>query len=68
MSNNLLFPNTGCGITWGPSNNSQIYNDGNMQISTDDYLYIYAPTQFVVTSPNCSFSGNVYIGSNLLAT
>jgi len=58
MSGNISFSNTGPGITWG-NNNSQIYDDSNLHISTDDTLYISAPTLCSITTPNCSLSGSL---------
>ena len=66
-SNIIVFSNNGAGLVWG-NNYSQIYDDGNLHINTDDYIYISAPTQFNVTTPTASFSGNIYMGSNLLAS
>ena len=42
-SGNITFPDHGVGIKWG-KNYSQIYDDSNLHVSTDDTLYIYAPT------------------------
>ena len=65
--NKISFSNNGAGLSWG-NNYSQIYDNGNLYIVTDDYMNISAPTQLIVSSPNTSFSGNVYMGSNLLAS
>ena len=53
-----IFPNNGAGLIWG-SNKSQIYDDSNLQISTDDYMYLYAPMiiKCVITSPSTSLTG-----------
>ena len=58
MTTNISFPNNGAGLTWG-NNYSQIYDNGNLNISTDDYMYIYAPTSCTITSPNTSLSGSL---------
>ena len=55
--NTIGFSNNGAGLKWG-NNYSQIYDNGNLYIVTDDYLNITAPTQLTVTSPNAYFSGN----------
>ena len=57
-SGNISFPNNGVGINWG-NNYSQIYDDSNLHISTDDTLYINAPTLCSITTPNCSLSGSL---------
>ena len=35
MTTSISFPNNGAGLTWG-NNYSQIYDNGNLNISTDD--------------------------------
>ena len=44
MSNSISFTNNGAGITWA-NNNSQIYDNGNLYITTDDYLNISCQSQ-----------------------
>ena len=67
-SNNISFTNYGAGITWGNSNNSQIYDDSNLHISSFANILLYTPTQVTVTSPNAYFTGDVYSNNNLLAS
>ena len=50
------------------SNYSRIYDDSNLHITTDDTMYISAPSQLNITSPSSYFSGNVYTNNNLLAS
>ena len=63
----IAFSNSGAGLKWG-NNYSQIYDDSNLHINTDDVMYISAPTQLNITSPNTYFTGNVYTNNNLLAS
>ena len=66
-SNNITFSNNGAGLVWG-NNYSQIYDNGNLYITTDDYLNISAPTRINITSTDTYFSGNVYNYESLLAS
>ena len=66
-SNTIGFSNTHAGLSWG-SNYSRIYDDSNLNITTDDAMYISAPTQLNITSPSSYFSGNVYTNNNVLAS
>ena len=43
--NTISFNNTGAGLIWG-NNDSEIYDDSNLHINSDDTMYISAPTQF----------------------
>ena len=54
----IYFPNNGTGLNWGGTG-SQIYDNGNLYIITDDYMYIQAPNLLTVTSPATTFSGTV---------
>ena len=54
----IYFPNNGAGLNWGASY-SRIYDNGNLYITTDDAMYIQAPTTLTVTSPATTFSGTV---------
>ena len=58
MSNSISFMYNGAGITWA-NNNSQIYDDSNLNIKTDDYLYVSCLTQMPVTVADSYFSGNL---------
>ena len=42
-SNSIAFSNNSAGLVWG-NNYSQIYDDGNLHINTDDFINISAPT------------------------
>ena len=64
MSDSISFTNNGAGITWGNSNNSQIYDDSNLYISSVANILLYTPTQVTVTSPNTYFTGDMYSNSN----
>ena len=66
-SNNITFTNNGAGLVWG-NYCSQIYDDANLHITTDDSMYISAIVQLIVTAANTYFSGNVYMNNNLLLT
>ena len=57
-SNSITFTKNGAGLLWG-NNNSQIYDDSNLQISSVANILIYSPTQVTVTSSNAYFSGDV---------
>ena len=57
-SGTIYFPNNGTGLNWGASY-SQIYDNGNLYIVTDDNMYIQAPNLLTVTSPATTFSGTV---------
>ena len=75
-SNNISFTNSGAGLPWG-NNNSQIYDDSNLHISSFANVLIYTPSQLTVgklsgnpivswTSNNCyiqclSTTGNNWI-------
>jgi hypothetical protein len=54
----IYFPANGAGLSWA-GGASQIYDNGNLYINTDDYMYIQAPTTLTVTSPATTFSGTV---------
>ena len=66
-SNSIGFSNNGAGLVWG-NNYSQIYDNGNLYITTDNYLNISAPTRINITSTDTYFSGNVYNYESLLAS
>ena len=58
MTTNISFPNNGAGLRWG-NNYSQIYDDSNLHISTDNYIYLSAPTSCIITSPSPSLTGSL---------
>ena len=66
-STNISFTNDGAGLTWG-NNNSRIYDDLHLNIATNDYLCIKAPTQPSVTATDSYFSGNLYLVEGLVAS
>ena len=49
-------------ISWG-NNFSNIYDNGDLHINTDDNLYISAPTLLSITSNTVTISGNVTANS-----
>lgn len=59
---NVAFNTNGGGLTWAGTN-SRIYDQGNLQITTDDNMYVAAPNLFQVTSGIIYFTGNVGIGT-----
>jgi hypothetical protein len=58
----ITFNNDGTGIIWG-SSVSKIYDDGNLYINTDDAMYMSAPTNLDITTPNFNLSGNMNTGA-----
>ena len=58
MTTSISFPNNGAGLTCG-NNYRQIYDDSNLHISTDDYMYLSAPTSCVITSQRTSLTGSL---------
>ena len=61
----ISFLQNGSGITWG-ANYTRIYDDGNLNINTDDRLYINAPTSLSITSPDTTVSGNLQVSNEIL--
>jgi cytoskeletal protein CcmA (bactofilin family) len=59
-SSSLTLNNNGTGIVWG-NNYSKIYDDGNLHINTDDAMYISAPANLDVTTPNLNISGSTKV-------
>jgi hypothetical protein len=53
---------SGFGITWG-NNASNIYDDGNLYITTDDVMYINAPISLTITSSAIYFTGNLFMNN-----
>jgi len=67
-SNSIGFSNNGAGLKWGTNSNSQIYDNGNLYITTDDYLNISCPTQMSVSATDSYFSGNLHSVEGLIAS
>ena len=57
VSSGITMPNT-AGITWGEGY-SKIYENGNLNIETDDNMYIKAPISLTITTPAMSVSGSL---------
>ena len=57
-SNSILFVQNGAGLIWG-NFNSRIYDNSQMNIAPNDYLYINEPTKVTVTSMESNFSGAI---------
>ena len=66
-SNNISFTNNGAWLTWY-NNNSQIYDDSNLHISSVANIVIYTPTQVTVTSPSVDCTSDVYSNNAILAS
>ena len=56
----LNFDTNGKGIRWGGTN-SEIYEDGQLRIKTDDYMYISCGTEINFNTPNVYFYSRVYL-------
>ena len=62
-NNNISFlRNASFGLTWG-NYNSHIYDDNNLNIKPDDSMYISAPIQCMVTSPDLRVMGNLNVNN-----
>jgi hypothetical protein len=63
----LAFDNNGTGLVWG-NNYSKIYDDGILHINTDDSLYLSAPSNLNITTPNTTISGNITANKMCIGT
>jgi hypothetical protein len=60
----IYFANNGSGLNWG-SSYSRIYDDGDLRITTDDSLWITAPSKVSISGPTY-FSTAIYLNNRII--
>jgi cytoskeletal protein CcmA (bactofilin family) len=59
----INFPNDGSGLNWG-NGYSKIYDNGNLNILTDDTMIINAPTNLELNTPQTNVNGFLTVKNN----